>query len=104
MDYRKFSINERITFGSCGTARTSPPHTQFVRREEMMKLDEIHNLEVQEEYPRVIDELESLLRANPDDSEVVTRLGFNLWLVVVEAERIALQTSHDNTQRIQESG
>jgi hypothetical protein len=70
----------------------------------MMKRDEIHNLEVQEEYPRVIDELESLLRANPDDAEVVTRLGFNLWLVVVEAERIALQTSHDNAQRIQESG
>jgi hypothetical protein len=61
----------------------------------MLTLSEIHNLEIQEQYPRAIDELECFLQVDPRNSEIVTRLGFNLWLAVVEAERMGVQVPMD---------
>ena len=48
----------------------------------------IHDLEVREDYPAVIDALESRLNADPADDEAVRRLGFNLWYAVVEQARM----------------
>jgi len=54
-----------------------------------MTLNEIHNLEMQEDYPTAIDALEERIKAYPNESETVIRLGFNLWYAVVENERLA---------------
>ena len=48
----------------------------------------IHDLEVHEEYPAAIDALECRVAADPEDSEAVIRLGFNLWYAVVEQLRM----------------
>lgn len=56
-----------------------------------MTCDEIHGLELREDYPAAIDALEARLRTDPSEREVVIRLGFNLWYVVVEADRMQKQ-------------
>src|SRR5204863_6506912 len=53
-----------------------------------MNLNEIHNLEMREDYPAVIDALEERLKAYPNESETVLRLGFNLWYAVVANDRL----------------
>jgi hypothetical protein len=55
----------------------------------MLSLHQIHELEVEEDYPAAIDALEERLAAAPNDREVLIRLGFNLWYAVVEADRMA---------------
>jgi len=61
-----------------------------------LSLDDIHELEIRQEYPAAIDALEELVRSDPSDAEAVIRLGFNLWYVVAEAERLqaSLPTQH----------
>jgi hypothetical protein len=51
-----------------------------------MSLDNIHELELAEDYPAAIDELELRLKENPNEVETIIRLGFNLWYAVVENE------------------
>lgn len=48
----------------------------------------IHELEVCEDYPAVMDALEARLAADPADYEAVRRLGFNLWYAVIEQRRM----------------
>ena len=48
----------------------------------------IHDLEVSEDYPAAIDALEARLAADPEDPEVVRRLGFNLWYAAHEDARV----------------
>ncbi len=55
-----------------------------------MNLSEIHQLEVAEEYPHAIDVLEERLQTHPHEAETIIRLGFNLWYVVVECQRMGL--------------
>ena len=50
-----------------------------------LMLDQIHELEVREDYPTAIDALEERVRADPSDREAVIRLGFNFWYAVVRA-------------------
>jgi hypothetical protein len=50
--------------------------------------DDIHALEVAEDYPAAIDALESRLSQNPAETEAIIRLGFNLWYAVVEDTRM----------------
>jgi len=49
-----------------------------------------HQLEVAEDYPAAIDALGARLQEDPDDVEVVIRLGFNLWNVVAEWDRVGV--------------
>lgn len=49
--------------------------------------EEIHQLEMLEDYPAVIDALENRLAADSGDHEAVIRLGFNLWIAGTEALR-----------------
>jgi hypothetical protein len=56
-----------------------------------LSLDDIHELEVRDDYPAAIDALEERLRADPSERETVIRLGFNLWYAVVEADRMQKQ-------------
>lgn len=53
-----------------------------------LSLQQIHELEVAEEYPAVIDALEERLRVDPTDVETVIRLGFNLWYAAHEHIRM----------------
>jgi len=48
----------------------------------------IHDLEVRECYPAVIEALEERLRSDPSEAEAVIRLGFNLWYAYVEHPRM----------------
>jgi hypothetical protein len=50
--------------------------------------NQLHDLEVREDYPAAIDALEERLRANPSEKEAVIRLGFNLWYATVEDARM----------------
>lgn len=59
-----------------------------------LTLDEIHLLEVREDYPAAINALEDRVGADPSDSEAVIRLGFNLWYAVVEDMRMSLRSLH----------
>lgn len=54
------------------------------------KLEEIHELEVNECYPEVIEALEERVSADFEDWESVIRLGFNLWYAIVENDRLQL--------------
>src|SRR5687767_11305210 len=49
---------------------------------------QIHDLEVVEDYPAAIDALEARLAQDPADAEAVRRLGFNLWYAVAEEGRL----------------
>jgi hypothetical protein len=59
---------------------------------------EIHALEVSEDYPAAIDALEERLREEPDDAEAVVRLAFNLWYVVAERDGLGTQLPLDPEQ------
>jgi len=49
---------------------------------------EIQELETSEAYPEAIDALEERLASNPEETEAVIRLGFNLWYAVAEGTRL----------------
>jgi hypothetical protein len=49
---------------------------------------DIHRLELLEEYPAAIDAIEGRLAADPNETEAIIRLGFNLWYAVVEDSRM----------------
>src|SRR5881397_3601722 len=53
-----------------------------------LSLSHIHEREIAEDYPLVINALEDRLRENPNEAETVIRLGFNLWYAVVENDRM----------------
>ena len=60
----------------------------------------IHQLEIREAYPEVIDVLEGRLMHDPADAEAVIRLGFNLWFAVVENLRMGKRLPvHQYAQR-----
>ena len=46
--------------------------------------DDICDLEVNYQYPDIIEALEERLKANPNDKEAVIRLGFHYWYVIAE--------------------
>jgi hypothetical protein len=50
--------------------------------------DQIHELEVGEDYPAAIDALEDRLQQHPLEREAVLRLGFNLWYAIHEEARM----------------
>jgi len=59
-------------------------------------LSDIHKLEIREDYPTAINELEAHLEENPSDPETVIRLGFNLWYAVSENDRIGKNLPTEN--------
>lgn len=46
--------------------------------------DQIHELEIGQDYPAAIDALEERLQQHPLEREAVIRLGFNLWYATHE--------------------
>lgn len=67
----------------------SPPVLCIISRRTMpLPWEQIHELEVREDYPAAIDALEDRLRQPPLEKEAVIRLGFNLWYATVEQARM----------------
>jgi hypothetical protein len=56
----------------------------------MTILEKAHRLEIDHDYPEAIEFLESALRNDPGNPEIVTRLGFNLWIIATEGDRFGL--------------
>jgi hypothetical protein len=53
-----------------------------------MPWNQIHELEVGEDYPAAINALEDRLQRHPVEGEAVVRLGFNLWYAAHEDARM----------------
>jgi hypothetical protein len=49
---------------------------------------QIHQLEIREDYPAAVEALEERVRADPNETETVIRLGFNLWYATAEEARL----------------
>lgn len=65
--------------------------------------NEIYELEVNGEYPSIIEALEDILKENPNDKEAVIRLGFHYWYITAEYKCLKLNIPFDQyTARFRE--
>jgi len=62
----------------------------------MKTWEDIYNLEITQQYPDAIVAIEERLQLNSSENEAIIRLGFLLWLGIVEKDRLELNISQQS--------